>query len=695
MFSGIFKSCTDAFLFVKNSKIQTISKPSLFRYIKFIFYLLQAPVQSVQKLKFTKIFLKNHSLNSIYFLLTDENQEKYTSKTISKDQHSLECEILGDFVLDCFISENRNMKRIFSFTYNTLMIKKEISVKRDHLDYIDDLEIDLEGNFEMILCFEETWKVSQTYENDLLQLLSYSPKNNLGNNFKTKLEHVAPKHRANMGLVSRELDEFKLELLSPIQKKRKEAPKPDTPKKVQKKNESPLKEHKLVEIISQLKLEDKKQKFESPKKQKFEIPKLNLSNVEIPLPPSIKEVQEIEMKEKNSPKKFEIPKLNVSNIPKPPDLTVPKAPRGNPTLVSPRRGLKKIHWKPLNERSIEKQSVWSTFKFEEQSFNIDHGKLEDLFSIQENTKTQKEVKENQIVNTIHLIGINRARNIEIILKKMRSISEKRILDIIDKLEVNHIDMDTLKCIQGLIPTKEEEEQLKKYKGNIQDLSNIDQFLLKLSKIERIREKMKTLEFALITYETSRNELLKNMNQRRNLFNQVRSSQKFQKVLELVLAVGNFLNEQKSKGFKLDILLQLNSVKSRDGKTNLMEFITMTCIQEKVDDFYMDLELEDKLSISDFEEEIKKYKVIYEHFDKEVRFYQDGNELSEKIFKFYTSSKENFEKLKENLDQLKSTFDQLMKHFGEDKKDTEFLSLLKGFIKEFQKSKETIKRKKLI
>lgn len=689
LYSGTFKSCTDAFLFVKNTKIQSFSKPSLFRYIKFIFYTIQSPIKSFQKLKCTKISLKNHSLSSFYFLLTDENQSIYTSKAVNKDEQIFGCEILGDFILDCFQSENRKINRIFSFTYNTLLIKKELSIKKDHLDHLD---INIQNNFEMILSFEETWKTSQIYENELNRYLSGSPKYNLKMSFKSKLEHVNSSHRANMGLVSKELDVFKKDILIPVPKKRKDPPKKETPKKIQKKFDSPLKEQlKLAEKIKELTLDDPPQipKVEIPKLKEF--PKLNPLNIELLYS---REGNIFEMNEKSSPQKIELPKLDLSNIPKPPELTIPKAPRGNhQTLLSPRRGLKKVHWKPLNERTIEKQSIWSSIKIDDSSLTIDHGKLEDLFSI-DNNKQPKEIKENKNMNVIHLIGLSRSRNIEIILKKMKNFSEKQIIEMIDKIDINNLDLESIKCIQSMIPTKEEEESLKKFKGNLNEISNIDQFLLNMIKIERLREKVKSLEYAVLTYESSNNDLFKTMNQRIELFNQIRTSQKFQKLLEVVLVVGNFLNEQKSKGFKLDVLLQLNTIKSRDGKTNLMEFITMTSIKEKLDDFYLDFEIEDKLSISDFEEEIKRYKIIQEHFDKELKFCKEENEITEKIFKFYSQSKENFEMLKSKFEELKQTIEVTLKHFGEDKKDTEFLELLRQFIKEFQKSKETVKRKKM-
>jgi hypothetical protein len=58
--------------------------------------------------------------------------------------------------------------------------------------------------------------------------------------------------------------------------------------------------------------------------------------------------------------------------------------------------------------------------------------------------------------------------------------------------------------------------------------------------------------------------------------QLKGSQNFKKILEMVLAVGNYLNGDSfcgsARGFKLGALLKLMDVKSTNNKTTLLHFV---------------------------------------------------------------------------------------------------------------------------
>jgi len=69
--------------------------------------------------------------------------------------------------------------------------------------------------------------------------------------------------------------------------------------------------------------------------------------------------------------------------------------------------------------------------------------------------------------------------------------------------------------------------------------------------------------------------------------QVKNSEKFLKIMEIILNVGNYLNGSKANGqvngFKLSSLSKLADVKSADNKTNLLDFLV-----EKIQTKFPDL-----------------------------------------------------------------------------------------------------------
>lgn len=70
-------------------------------------------------------------------------------------------------------------------------------------------------------------------------------------------------------------------------------------------------------------------------------------------------------------------------------------------------------------------------------------------------------------------------------------------------------------------------------------------------------------------------------------NELKGSHNFKKILEMVLAVGNYLNGDSfrgaAQGFKLGALLKLMDIKSHNNKTTLLHFVVaeLMRIDEKV------------------------------------------------------------------------------------------------------------------
>jgi hypothetical protein len=68
--------------------------------------------------------------------------------------------------------------------------------------------------------------------------------------------------------------------------------------------------------------------------------------------------------------------------------------------------------------------------------------------------------------------------------------------------------------------------------------------------------------------------------------EVQKSKKFRGVLEVVLAVGNYINGGTHRGaaygFKLDALTKLQDTKSTDNKTNLLQYLATLIAQKHPD-----------------------------------------------------------------------------------------------------------------
>jgi hypothetical protein len=265
---------------------------------------------------------------------------------------------------------------------------------------------------------------------------------------------------------------------------------------------------------------------------------------------------------------------------------------------------------------------------------------------------------------------------------------------INDLDTKEITPERLTVLEIISPTPEEASQYLDFpKKN--ELQGIDQLLLSIVCVPKFRTKLKTIKNIHSTELNNYPDLLNVMKTKSELFSLFQGS-KFSKVLEFVLIIGNTMNSGKrtgnAKGFKIDILPLLSQTKSIDKKTTLMDFLVVCCKNEKIDDFWIEIDEKystaTKLSIEEIEMEVLKVEEICEHFREEL---QNPQHYSQNCLKVISEmekiSLKNFEKLNENCEAMKKNFEQVLTFFGEDsqQKDSEFFKIMKNFISDFKLS----------
>ena len=110
-----------------------------------------------------------------------------------------------------------------------------------------------------------------------------------------------------------------------------------------------------------------------------------------------------------------------------------------------------------------------------------------------------------------------------------------------------------------------------YSGPDSALLPAEVFFRMLSSVKRVSVKIKVME-TMDTFPTAVSDLGRRLSFLRGVCEAVMCSEKLQRVLETVLAIGNIMNEGTSKGsavgFTFDSLLKLTQTKSVDGKVRV-------------------------------------------------------------------------------------------------------------------------------
>lgn len=134
-----------------------------------------------------------------------------------------------------------------------------------------------------------------------------------------------------------------------------------------------------------------------------------------------------------------------------------------------------------------------------------------------------------------------------------------------------------------IPTAEEIGMLSVYKDDCSSLAKSDAFIVEMMKINRYEPRLRAMLFTY-SYMDRYNNLTHDVDSVINAVRNIKNSQAFHKLLEVILLIGNYMNsggfKSKAYGFRISNLNKLVDTKASDNKKTLLHFIVET-VQEKL------------------------------------------------------------------------------------------------------------------
>uniref|UniRef100_A0A8C3AIC4 Grid2 interacting protein n=1 Tax=Cyclopterus lumpus TaxID=8103 RepID=A0A8C3AIC4_CYCLU len=159
----------------------------------------------------------------------------------------------------------------------------------------------------------------------------------------------------------------------------------------------------------------------------------------------------------------------------------------------------------------------------------------------------------------------------------------------DRLEPAHL--------KQLLLYAPDAEEVKQYEGYTQDpgkLSEPDQFVLQLLSVPEYKTRLQCLLFKCSLQEKTE-ELRGAYDSLYQASMELKTSKKLAKILEFVLAMGNYLNNSQPKtnkttGFKINFLTELSTTKTVDGKSTFLHILVKSLCHHFPDvlDFSKDL-----------------------------------------------------------------------------------------------------------
>nr|CAD7454436.1 unnamed protein product [Timema tahoe] len=295
---------------------------------------------------------------------------------------------------------------------------------------------------------------------------------------------------------------------------------------------------------------------------------------------------------------------------------------------------------------------------------------------------------------VSLLEHTRLRNIAISRRKIE-IPVEKVIGAVNSLDLKVLSLENVELLQRMVPTEQETKTYKEYVGskkNVNLLTEEDKFLMQLGKVERISTKLIIMSY-IGNFFDNIHFITPQIHAIISASSSVKSSKKLRRVLEIILAFGNYLNSSKrgpAYGFKLQSLDTLLDTKSTDKRMCLLHYIVDTIRNKFLDllNFESELMYIDKAAVVSLENimtDVHELEKGMELVRKEAEL--RGKERHNTVLKdFLANSEEKLRKLKADARSAQESFRECVEYFGESPRTVDantFFSLLVRFARTFK------------
>uniref|UniRef100_S4RZZ7 Formin like 2 n=1 Tax=Petromyzon marinus TaxID=7757 RepID=S4RZZ7_PETMA len=296
-------------------------------------------------------------------------------------------------------------------------------------------------------------------------------------------------------------------------------------------------------------------------------------------------------------------------------------------------------------------------------------------------------------NKVTLLETNRAKNLAITLRK-GGLTTEEICRAIQMFDLQTLRLDFVECLTRFLPSEAEVKLLRQYERErkpLDELADEDRFMLQFSKIERLTQRM-TIMIFIGNFTENVQMLTPQLNAIIAASMSIKSSHKIKKILEIILAFGNYMNSSKRGavyGFKLQSLDLLIETKSTDRKLTLLHYIS-NIVQHKYPDlvtFYNELRYIEKAAAVSMENVLQDVRELQRGMDLTKREFS-MHESNTLLREFLAPSEARLERLLSDTKTAQEAYNTVVQYFGENPKTTPpsvFFPLLVRFVKAYKQA----------
>lgn len=360
--------------------------------------------------------------------------------------------------------------------------------------------------------------------------------------------------------------------------------------------------------------------------------------------------------------------------PPPPHALRPVVPK------VPQRKRKPLFW---NKVRTQGQTVWSELlSTEKVAVSVED--IDELFAVSANKPNGAAGKKASSATApamTTLIDLNRAQNIAIVLSRIK-LTLPQIRHALISVKGSRLTLDYLKALKQCVPTPEEAELVSAHSGSFSKLSKADQLFKELEGIPRLTQRLGSLLY-MRRFEVEMEELKPDLQALKAAAAELRQSDKFKRVLQTVLAIGNVLNASTFRGaamgFQLGDLSKLRDTRPaspREGTPTLLHFLVRSL--NKADDSLVgfldecgNVEAASRLSTQGITASITSLTAGFDSLREEVKVLESARVLPQEdgflsaARAFSSHAAPQIESLRQASFSITASLTSLISYFGED------------------------------
>ncbi|XP_064172297.1 delphilin-like isoform X2 [Anguilla rostrata] len=275
-----------------------------------------------------------------------------------------------------------------------------------------------------------------------------------------------------------------------------------------------------------------------------------------------------------------------SNPPPPPPLPPPCEP---PPLPGPNHtdsnhmNVKRLRWEQVEN---SEGTIWGQLgedsDYDKLSDMVKYLDLELHFGTQKSAKTAVPQSETfKKKDVVEILSHKKAYNTSILIAHLK-LSPAELRQVLMSMSADRLEPAHLKQLLLYSPDEDEVKQYQQYGAEPHKLSEPDQFVLQMLSVPEYKTRLRSLHFKT-TLQEKLEEMKAGYECIYNASLELQTSKKLAKILEFVLAMGNYLNNgqpktNKTTGFKINFLTELGTTKTVDGKSTFLHILVKSLSQ---------------------------------------------------------------------------------------------------------------------